>query len=290
MTHKGQTFKIPVKITNGNVKEVEHDPNFDSVIVSIETSANTDGEINITIPRNLLDPKVDHRDDEFIVLVDGKEADYEEVNKSPCFRSLAIHTPAGSRKVEIIYAVIPEFYSPPITTVPPVYVATDKNNYQEWEIIKVSGCTSLALQDEKITLKILKPDGKIYRSIFPTPRIDGSFSASFMIAGERAINGTYTAEVTYAGESAQTTFEISKVPDVSVEFGYGPVFNLKTSLTNGNFTGAIVDGDTKMLTISLETSNVENGILEVVLPRMLIDAKHNSEDTSFVVLIDEKKG
>lgn len=38
VSHEGQTFKIPVKITNGEVKEVAGHPEFDSVIVSIETS------------------------------------------------------------------------------------------------------------------------------------------------------------------------------------------------------------------------------------------------------------
>lgn len=210
LTHDGQVFKIPYKITNGELQKIEQDPDFYSMTVYIESGAN-DGTIEITVPRNLFDSKIDHQDDDFIVLVgirEGvthEEVEYEEV-KSPCFRTLSVKFPAGYKRIEIIGSGTG--YSPTGTAVPPVYVATDKNNYEVGEDIKISGCTSLALDDKEVILELLNPEGRPYRTVSVAPNMDGSFLTTLVVEGEEAINGTYTAKATYAGQTATSTFVI----------------------------------------------------------------------------------
>jgi hypothetical protein len=76
----------------------------------LETDATEDGELLVTLPRALIDAKSNGADDEFIVLVDGDEADYEEHHKSGTERALLIQVPAGTGDVEIVGTqVVPEF-------------------------------------------------------------------------------------------------------------------------------------------------------------------------------------
>ena len=105
--------KIPVKykITNGSVRGIEVDPDFTSIIISI--SATDDGELTITLPRNLIDARFEGcggDDDEFIVLIDGEEETYDETDTTSSDRELVIPIPGGAEEVEIIgTCIIPEF-------------------------------------------------------------------------------------------------------------------------------------------------------------------------------------
>lgn len=208
-SYEEQEFRIPYKITNGNLILIEVDPTFTSMFIQIDGDG---GIIEITIPRDLIDAKEleSNEDDSFVVLVDGEEQNYEEVNNSPCFRTISIKFPKGEQEIEITAG----YLSPrAITTIPPsVYIDTDKDNYGKGEVIMVSGCTSLSIDDKELVLEILNPDGKTYRTISITPNIDGSFSTSFVVEGYQAINGTYVARATYAGESAMSTFVVPEFP------------------------------------------------------------------------------
>jgi hypothetical protein len=211
-----QVFKIPYKITNGEVKSIERDPNFFAIIVSIQTDSTNDGVLEITLPRNLIDSKIDHKDDTFMVLADTElvryKQGYEEPDSSPCFRTLTIQFPAGSRQIEISTTHLMGRPETARSLVVPIYIATDKNNYELDEEISISGCTSLALDGKELFLEILNPEGKIYETTSITPKIDGSFATSLSVEDELAINGTYTARATYAGKSATSSFVVPEFP------------------------------------------------------------------------------
>ena len=69
-----------------------------------------DGELVITLPRDHIDSKLNGDDDEFIIIVDGAETDYQELNTNDMERKLAIPIFAGAEEVEIIGTqVVPEF-------------------------------------------------------------------------------------------------------------------------------------------------------------------------------------
>ncbi len=105
-------FTLDAKVSNGSIKSAEIDPDFTSLILSLSTT-DQDGELTITLPRQLVDARVDvcgGDDDDFIVLVDGEEADVDETDTSSTERTLTIPVPGGAEEVEIIgTCVIPEF-------------------------------------------------------------------------------------------------------------------------------------------------------------------------------------
>ncbi len=78
-----------------------------SLLIYIQTT--DDGSITLTIPRSVLDASIANGDDEFFVLVDGEEVDFEEITTATD-RRLTIEFSAGTEQIEIIGTfVIPEF-------------------------------------------------------------------------------------------------------------------------------------------------------------------------------------
>ena len=107
LTIQDSTDLISYEITNGKITNVI--PDLDAVSLLIDIEAIDDGSITLTIPRSVLDSTINDNDDEFFVLVDGEEVDFEEITTSTD-RTLTIEFFAGSEQIEIIGTfVIPEF-------------------------------------------------------------------------------------------------------------------------------------------------------------------------------------
>ena len=95
-------------IVGGSVISIHEQPESKSIIVKI--AATDDGTLTITLPREIIDAKMDDgTDDEFIVLVDYEERDFEEtVGKD--VRTLTVGFESGAQEIEIVGTmVIPEF-------------------------------------------------------------------------------------------------------------------------------------------------------------------------------------
>ena len=98
---------ISYEITNAKLLNVIPDLDAVSLLIYIETT--DEGSITLTIPRSVLDASINGGDDEFFVLVDGEEVDFEEITTSTD-RTLTIDFLAGTEQIEIIGTfVIPEF-------------------------------------------------------------------------------------------------------------------------------------------------------------------------------------
>ena len=98
---------ISYEIINANLINVI--PDLDAVSLLIYIQSTDDGSITLTIPRSVLDATINNWDDEFFVLVDGEEVDFEEIT-TDMDRTLTIGFLAGSEQIEIIGTfVIPEF-------------------------------------------------------------------------------------------------------------------------------------------------------------------------------------
>ena len=104
----GNTGKmIGYSITGGSVLSINEDFEAHSLIVRISTTS--DGELTITLPRNVIDSKSGSADDDFFVLIDGEEVEFTE-SKTSSDRTLTIPFPDGAEEIEIIGTfVIPEF-------------------------------------------------------------------------------------------------------------------------------------------------------------------------------------
>jgi plastocyanin len=108
---EGETnIDVPASLSNGSVREIDVDSDFTSIIIMVQTDEAEDGELMITLPRDLIDSKLNGDDDEFIIIVDGEESDYQELNTNDNERELTIAVFAGAEEVEIIGTqVVPEF-------------------------------------------------------------------------------------------------------------------------------------------------------------------------------------
>jgi len=63
---------------NGKVQNIVMDCASRSMITNLESVSNN-GTPSISIPRNLLDIKINQDDDTFFTLVNGEEVDYKEI-------------------------------------------------------------------------------------------------------------------------------------------------------------------------------------------------------------------
>ena len=100
-------FGIGYQITGGSIISIT--PDIDQSSLIIEIKAVDDGELTITLPRELIDAKLNGDDDDFFVLVDAEEVDFDET-KTDLDRTLTIGFFAGTEEIEIIGTfVIPEF-------------------------------------------------------------------------------------------------------------------------------------------------------------------------------------
>ena len=110
VTIEGAEDPISYSITGGTVISMEPDVESKSLIITI--SAEEDGSLTLTIPRYPLVMDAlneDGTDDDYFVLVDLAEAEFEET-KTQTHRTLTIEFPAGTEQIEIIGTwIIPEF-------------------------------------------------------------------------------------------------------------------------------------------------------------------------------------
>ncbi len=104
---QGSSDLIGYTITGGKLLGIMPDVDANSLIIRIE--ATDDGSLTLTIPRSVLDATINGEDDDFFVLIDGEEVDFDETTSSTD-RILTIAFPAGAEEIEIIGTfVVPEF-------------------------------------------------------------------------------------------------------------------------------------------------------------------------------------
>ena len=91
--------KIDVKqITGAKILNFSFDDYNKSIIIQIDSFSN--GQLIITIPRNVLDSKINGIDDDFFVLIDGEESDFQET-KNAIERTFTIPFENGTNTIEI---------------------------------------------------------------------------------------------------------------------------------------------------------------------------------------------
>jgi predicted secreted protein with PEFG-CTERM motif len=102
------TFDVEYSIRGGTVKDMIIDFDGLSLIITIEST--NDGILTLKMPRELIDAKTaGGEDDEFIVLINGAQIDFEE-EKTSSDRTITINFLEGDSEIEIIGTyVAPEF-------------------------------------------------------------------------------------------------------------------------------------------------------------------------------------
>ena len=93
-------YDVSYDIDGGTVVTIFLDPDFVDLMVFSDTIS--DGTLEITIPRQLLDAKFDGTDDIFFILIDGFETNYLELESTGDSRTLVIPFFAGDTIFEIL--------------------------------------------------------------------------------------------------------------------------------------------------------------------------------------------
>ncbi len=105
--HVQQTYPVNYGITNGTVSNMTIDGQSASLLIATQTTG--DGVLTITLPRSLIDAKVKGEDDQYFVLEDGQDSDFNET-KTATDRTLTLPFIDGTEEIEIVGTqVIPEF-------------------------------------------------------------------------------------------------------------------------------------------------------------------------------------
>ncbi len=103
----GQSYNVNYNINGATINDISIDTKSTSLVVSVQTTS--DGSVTLTLPRALIDAKAGSSDDQFFVLEDGAEVDFQE-SKTDTARTLTISFPDGTEKIEVIGTqVVPEF-------------------------------------------------------------------------------------------------------------------------------------------------------------------------------------
>ena len=95
-----------IEYTGNNVvlKSVTADLDFISLIFETEVTG-TEGDITITFQRDFFDAKIGYSDDDFFILSDGDEIEFEEI-KDDTSRTLSFSLSAGTEEIEIIGTIL----------------------------------------------------------------------------------------------------------------------------------------------------------------------------------------
>jgi predicted secreted protein with PEFG-CTERM motif len=104
---QGTDFELTYAISGGVINQVIPDTEAKSLIVQIDSISN--GTLTIKLPREVIDAKFGDNDDDFFVVLDGLEMDFDET-KTGNERTITIEFPEGTEEIEIIgTSVVPEF-------------------------------------------------------------------------------------------------------------------------------------------------------------------------------------
>jgi len=100
----GSTYDIDYSSNNVNLKSVTADLDFISLIFETDVSA-SGGDVTITFERDFFDAKIGYSDDDFFILSDGDEIEFEET-KTDESRTISFSLLEGTEEIEIIGTIL----------------------------------------------------------------------------------------------------------------------------------------------------------------------------------------
>jgi hypothetical protein len=97
----GVSYNVDYTGMGVTVSSMSADTDFISLVINVDVTGSP-GTLEIELDRNFFDSIYQGEDDDFIVLVDGDEPEYSEINTTDQSRTLSIALPLGTEEVEII--------------------------------------------------------------------------------------------------------------------------------------------------------------------------------------------
>jgi len=98
---EGTPITINYDVEGVEIQSIDPDLDFISLILDVDVTGSP-GILEITFDRNFFDSVFEGTDDDFIIIADGDEPDFEETQTSSDSRTLRIELPSGTDDVEII--------------------------------------------------------------------------------------------------------------------------------------------------------------------------------------------
>lgn len=175
-------------------------------------------------------------------------------------------------------------------------VSTDKRTYIPGETATIRGTVPAVIPGRYVVIQVFNPVNTIYALDQITPSQDGTFLTSIKLGGKLAKLGFYTIKATYIQNSIDTNFELvvevkSSIQSIKVESELkDKSFDVLASLSNGRIAKIDVDPAFKSIIVSIQMGPLQNGTMQITIPRDLIDAREGPEwtgaDKSFRVHIE----
>jgi hypothetical protein len=111
VTQDGNRFDVMATVTNGgNITGIQVNPDYGTILISVETNSDEQSELRIILPRDLIDSRDNSTDSEFFVIVEGEPTEYVELRTTATEREIEIPLPAETSQIEISgNEIIPEF-------------------------------------------------------------------------------------------------------------------------------------------------------------------------------------
>ena len=178
---------------------------------------------------------------------------------------------------------------------PLISVETDDDNYDEGDIIVISGEASTIIGNTQATLQLFKEGNMVEIAQIQISK-DGNYSHTVIAEGSLWKNqGEYIIRVTYGeGNVAETTFlftpesEILNTTDIfEVAAGNSGTFDILYTIRGGTILDISVNEEIFGLVVTIDA--LDEGKLVLDLPRKYIDAeKQNGKDEVFIILIEKE--
>src|SRR5207245_2699982 len=139
--------------------------------------ARNNGRLTINLPTDFAEYYNNIIEGGVSILVNGKETNYPLDFRSSCFKTFTIKFDSNSKDITIYPyedSTMMQLVKPPT---PPLYLFINKNNYDP-QIVTISGCIDLKLDDKEVTLQISDSQAKTHKTVSAIPDINGTFSTS----------------------------------------------------------------------------------------------------------------
>ncbi|NWG37065.1 PEFG-CTERM sorting domain-containing protein [Nitrososphaera sp.] len=170
-------------------------------------------------------------------------------------------------------------------------VATDNTEYSTGEDITVSGNVGRTPTGQPLLIQVYNPNGAVYRFDQVTVESDGSYTYTFRVGGNLGVSGEYEVRVSYAGATANTTFDFTSSTTggwrtATLVIDGADEHDILYQITGGSLTSLTGDSETATITAGITANNA--GQLMLQLPRDIVDAiDANGDDLDYIVFVDE---
>lgn len=177
-------------------------------------------------------------------------------------------------------------------------VATDKAEYTTGDDIKISGNVGAVSGTQPALIQVFNPNGAAYRfDQIKDIGADGSYSYTLKVGGKLGVTGQYNVKVTYNNVSKETTFKFTASGIqggggwstakmvITAADGTTATRDIKYKITGGTLNN--MTGNQAETTLTAMINATGDGQLTLQLPRDIIDSKNGTDDSDYVVFVDQ---